>query len=408
MAKFFTTFLIVISTFALQAQDFGIKFSGFAKTDVFLNTRKSSEIREGHFYYYPTNISKDAEGNDKNEFLNFNMLSIQSRLTGKISAPDFLGAKTSGVIEFEFFGTSDADINGLRMRHAALDLDWGSTKLKIGQYWNPLFIEDAFPKVVAFNTGAPYQPFSRNPQIRLALLPSKNFEINLAAMSQRDFSSLGPNGGSSEYLRNSPLPIVNLGVKVRSSSVFFAANGQYKVIRPRISSATGAGYENTETVSGLIANALVKVSPSDDFYFTVHGLYGQNATDMLMLGGYVSTVLDASKGTEKYYPLNIISSWLDMQYGKNLAVGLFAGYSKNLGASEENINIIANYARGADIDQLLRISPRITYQEGKVMLAAELDYSQAAYGNQNITNGKVENTTNVSNIRLLLAAYLFF
>ena len=44
---------------------------------------------------------------------------------------------------------------------------------------------------------------------------------------------------------------------------------------------------------------------------------------------------------------------------------------------------------------------------GKTRLAAEFEYTAADYGTAN-NQGEVENTYNVSNLRLLLAAYLFF
>ena len=95
------------------------------------------------------------------------MLSVQTRLVGKITGPDAFGAKTSGYIEAEFFGTSDADVNGFRLRHAYVKLNWTTTELLIGQFWHPMFITESFPEVVSFNTGAPFQPFNRSPQIRV-------------------------------------------------------------------------------------------------------------------------------------------------------------------------------------------------------------------------------------------------
>jgi len=60
----------------------------------------------------------DVNGNDINAKPNLNFLAIQSRLTGKITGPDALGAKTSALMEGAFFGHSDGDVNGFRLRHA--------------------------------------------------------------------------------------------------------------------------------------------------------------------------------------------------------------------------------------------------------------------------------------------------
>ena len=148
----------------------GINFSGFVKTDIFYDTRQTGCIREGHFLLYPENKLPDSYGNDINARANFNILSIQSRLKGSITGSDAFGAKTSGLIEADFFGNENAnfsDVNGFRIRHAFVKLNWKSTELMAGQYWHPMFIAESFPGVISFNTGAPFQPFSRNPQIRL-------------------------------------------------------------------------------------------------------------------------------------------------------------------------------------------------------------------------------------------------
>jgi len=406
MKKSLLTILLALTFVTAQAQDWGIKFGGYLKTDLIMNTRKNVEIRDGELYFYPLKENKDADGNDLNDGLNINMLSFQSRLTGKITAPDFLGAKVNGTLETEFFGTADGDINGMRLRHAVINLDWGTTKLMVGQYWNPLFFEDAFPKVIQYNTGVPYLPFTRNPQVRFVLMPSKELEFNLTAMSQRDFTSIGPNGTSTEYLKYAGIPMMNLGFRFKTSSLFLGGNAQYKVLKPR--TTTTKGFKADETVAGLTANAAIKVTPSEDFYATVEGTYAQNGYDLFMQGGYIGIVTDAVKGIEKYYPTNNVSIAFDTQYGTKWMVGLFAGYSMNMGFSEDQTAAVTYYGRGGDIDNLMRISPRVMFKEGSVQFGAELDYSTAAYGTMNTQTGKVENTTSVSNIRFQLAGYLFF
>ena len=123
----FILLLAIILPALSFAQDtkFGIKFSGFVKTDIYWDTRQTVSVREGQFMLYPANEKLDADGNDINAKANFNMLSIQTRLRGTITGPDALGAKTSGVIEGAFFGNINTDINGFRLRHAFVKLDWG-------------------------------------------------------------------------------------------------------------------------------------------------------------------------------------------------------------------------------------------------------------------------------------------
>ncbi|MEI7597313.1 MAG: hypothetical protein WCK02_16305 [Bacteroidota bacterium] len=131
MKKLFLA-LLAVSSLTLNAQEkkeepkFGIKFSGFVKTDAFYDTRQTVNAREGHFLLYPDNILLDALQKDINNQGNFNMLSIQSRLKGAISGPDAFGAKTSGVLEADFFGNTGSgldDVNGFRLRHAFVKMN---------------------------------------------------------------------------------------------------------------------------------------------------------------------------------------------------------------------------------------------------------------------------------------------
>jgi len=128
-----------------------------------------------------------------------------------------------------------------------------------------------------------------------------------------------------------------------------------------------------------------------------------------MQGGYYAYLTDATKGILDYKPSNTLSVAFDTQYGGDFAVGLFAGYSMNNGCSDDILPTSVLYGRALNIDNILRISPRLIYKMGKLQFAGEVDYTQAAYGTPNPTNKfKVENTKNISNIRINLAAYLYF
>ena len=93
----------------------------------------------------------------------------QSRLWLKASGPTFLGAKTSALIEVDFYGDPSYANEGpeVRMRHAYATLDWPKTQVLFGQTW------DTFGPMAA-NTidfrqgssfGSPNNP--RVPQIRV-------------------------------------------------------------------------------------------------------------------------------------------------------------------------------------------------------------------------------------------------
>jgi hypothetical protein len=386
---------------ASDAEQGGIQWSGFVKTDVIYDTRQTEALREGHFLLYPLNESKDAEGKDIHAGANLNILAIQTRLTGTLSGPDAFGAKTSGLIEGSFFGHSNGDINGFRLRHAFLSLKWLQSNMLIGQFWHPMFVTDVFPGTISFNTGAPFQPFSRNPQVRYVRSAGR-LNLIAAAISQRDFTSNGPAGSSSSYLRNAAVPNLHLQLQLKTARTVLGFGGDWKRLKPRL--VTEKSYRTDETVSGLSFLAYAKFI-AGKWTWKMEGISGQNLTDHLMLGGYAVQSLDDSTGREAYLPTGVGSFWTDLSVAGKVSAGCFLGYTVNRGAEGEIRGKI--YGRGDNIKSIMRIAPRLVIQSGKNQWAAELEYTVAAYGTAD-QKGQVQNTKNIANVRLLLAAYFYF
>ncbi|MDP3829868.1 MAG: hypothetical protein Q8Q47_01275, partial [Ignavibacteriaceae bacterium] len=142
----------------------------------------------------------------------------------------------------------------------------------------------------------------------------------------------------------------------------------------------------------------------DEFSIKMEGVYGSNLYDLTLLGGYASYEKDVITKIEKYTNVNVFSAWTDIAYGKSTEFGLFAGYTKNLGSEKA---ILTNFSRGTNIAYVYRISPRVIFNIGKFRLAGEVEYTVAGYGTAD-SNGKVTNTEEVANLRLLTAFYLFF
>jgi hypothetical protein len=414
MKRIVFSMLFVGLTVAAIAQnaEWGAKLTGFVKADYILDSRQTVSSREQQFYFYPAPEKLDNLGNDLNDKPAFNMLAIQSRLTFKISGPDAFGAKTSAMIEGAFFGQTEADINGFRLRHAYLKLNWEHTELLMGQYWNPMFVTQAFPGVVNFNTGVPFQPFARNPQIRLTY-KSGNVNVIFAALSQRDFCSVGPIGTCTSYLRNNVLPDLHAQIHFGDeNSVYGGLAVAYKSLIPRVSNAFNADV-SSEKVSGFTFLGFVKHT-SAKYTLKAEAMYGQNASDLCTLGGFAETQISATQ-EYTYKPINTLSAWIDFETKGNDAFqwGMFAGYTENLG-TDGNIGGVI-YARGYSADgstgiaSVYRISPRFIWNSGKVRFAFEPDYTVAAYGKTDKENGgKITDTKSTGNLRALFSAYYFF
>ncbi len=410
-----------------KEQKFGINFGGFVKNDIFYDTRQTVSAREGHFNLFPSGIDRDETGKDVNATPNFNMLAIQTRLTGRITGPDAFGAKTSGVIEGAFFGHTNADINGFRLRHAFVKFNWENAELISGQYWHPLFIVQAFPEVISFNTGVPFQPFSRNPQLRYSY-KINNLNLIATAYTLRDFSATGPAGVKTTIQRNAGMPNFNftLTYSPKESKSIFGAGVDYKTLSPRmfsevvVSSATTAIDTSTwnvisipakvekfkvdEKLSSISATAFAKIV-ADNITLKLQGVYAQNAHDIMGIGGYAVLLdsYDFFTGEQEYTNLNTGSVWTELYYtADKFVAGVFAGYTLNLGSDDKMENI--KFGRGTNIEYIYRIAPRIAFTQGKATIGFELEYTTAAYADDVIDEmGKFSSSEEITNIRALLS-----
>jgi hypothetical protein len=415
------TILLTILGMPLFSQEtkpnFGISFTGFIRSDFFYDSRQVVTFREGNFLMYPENIAKDANGTDLNAKPSLNFLAICTRLKANVTAPDALGAKISGAIEGEFFGHTEGDINGFRLRLAFVKMSWPKTELIMGQYWHPMFITDAAIIPISFNTGAPFQPITRYPQIRLTHDIS-SFRIMGMAYTQRDHSSFGPNYAdpskpiaSGIYLRNAAIPDLHLQIQYRPSGKQFIAGAgvDFKTLMPELYT-TGQGGKKYQTKTTLSSWAYFAFAKAIFKPLTIRaGAYmAENAADMVFIGGYAcSNITDTLTNARSWTNIRTSSAWIDFSNNNpTYKVGLLLGYTKNLG-SKDQINTNLYCSRGKDIDHVLRASPRFVYVKNKLEVSFELEYTVAAYGDTDM-HGRVVNLHEVSNLRPLLVTALNF
>jgi hypothetical protein len=417
----------LLTTLNSKAQDnektFGIQFSGYVKNDFFYDSRQTVSAREGHFLLWPAAESPDQNNEDINANPGFNFLAIQSRLRGTITGPDVLGANTSAVIEGDFFGQLNDNINLFRLRHAMIQFTWPNTELITGQYWNPLFVTGCFPGTVSFNTGTPLQSFARNPQIRVTQTLG-NFQLIGALLSQRDYTSRGANGPSSDYLRNSGTPDAHFQVHYNQTNadsktgVLAGAGLAYKSIVPRLYNEMNGGvppiqpvkYNVDEKVQGLTAIAFSKIS-LEPVTIKIQARYGENIADVLSISGFaVKDVINSTTGELSYTPLTNMTFWGELHTnGKQWQAGVFGGYLQNMGTKEAMSNTNnAVYGLGTNIESLIRVSPRVSFVSNNFKLAAEIEYTSAAYGSDYDVNYEPASTHTVSNTRVLLSTIYSF
>ena len=407
--SFFALFLVPSNSNAQEDEKLSVKISGHIWAESIFDTRQTVTAREGDVLLFPAKEDLDANGEDINAKANFNMLNIHSRARLNITAPSFLNAKVSGLLEGDFVGSANDKIGLFRLRHAMVKLNWEKSELLAGQYWHPMFTTDVYPMVVSWGAAVPYFPLERSAQLRYSYSASANSKFSVAASTQLDFKSTGPNGPSTDYIRNAAMPELNatyvLGLK---SNFLIGANVGYKTLKPQLSYVIGGlKYKSEESIGSYHLNLFSKIK-MDKAAIRLGALYGQNLYDFVMLGGYGVSGTN-SKGEAEYTNFTTGSLWFDVDsglIGEKTTLGIFAGYTKNYGADDPITGAV--YARGTDIDFSYRVAPRILYGNGLVRFRVEVAYDTAAYGTANADYTKVENTNDVSNVRFVFATTLNF
>ena len=402
----------------------GIKFSGFIRNDVFYDSRQVVSARpaaQGELLLYPANVLNDVNGKDINAAPSLDMLAITTRLTGTVTGPDAFGAKTSGIIEAEFFGNANGNENLFRLRHAIARLDWPKTQLALGQYWHPLFVTDCYPAVLSFNTGMPFQPFARVPQIRLTQKLGSEINLIIAALSQTEaFVSSGPGtntalgaaAASQAYIDNAVIPNLHAQLQYKGKVLLAGLALDYKSLRPALSAPSAVGattlVSTNERVNSLTVETYAKIT-TKAVIAKAEFLSGQNLYDQLMIGGYLAF---GTTPAITYKPITVNSYWVEiMGTGKKIIPGIFVGYTYNNGASQDNA--VASYTRGitagkTSLANVFRVAPRIETNSGRFRFGLEAEITTATYGAAG-TNAKVTGTTNsvTDNRILFISSYSF-
>jgi hypothetical protein len=393
---------IIGMTARAQNNNAKLKLSGFIKSDFWFDSRQVFSSREDLFLFYPRDIMTDAKGNDINAASSLNFSAITSRLTLEIHGTEAFGAVASGAIEGDFSGVTNDHINGLRLRHAWMKLRWPHFGMMAGQYWHPLFVPEVVPSVISLNTGAPFQPFIRNPLISFSAHGVKN-SITFSVITQRDNASDGPDGFTSKYLRFSPLPNFHLQYLRKTETTSWGAGLDAKWIRPQM--LTDSSILNHNKLPSYAAVAFFKYAAPSSFSVAAKTIFGSNLTEHLMLGGYALQEMDTLTGTASFTPTKHLFAWAHFSYGNKWKPAFFAGYLKNFGTVSENTG--RYYARGENIASMWRLSPSISWISGKTQLSAEAELTAAAFGKPD-NDGVPVNTHEVKNLRLLFTFFYFF
>lgn len=401
--------LITVSGSFAQNKDFSFKFYGQIRTDLYYNSRANEETVDGLFYMYPKDKVRDEDGNDLNSTPSSNFYTLYSRLGVDVAGPKLGNAKTSAKVEIDFRGTGTS-YSVVRLRHAYLNLDWGKSALLLGQTWHPLF-GDVSPQILNLSVGAPFQPFSRAPQIRYRYT-EKNFQLTGAAVWQSQYLSQGPAGKSQEYIKKGCIPELYVGADYKSGGLLAGVGIEMISLKPRTEAVRDDNkkFKVDERITTLSYEAHVKYT-NKDWFVGAKSVLGSNLTQASCLGGFgVKSVVERT-GEQEYTPIRFSSSWFNVVYGRKWKPGVFVGYAKNLGTSDElyvKDGKAQLYGTGTNLDQLVTAGAELTYNVPHWKFGLEYTLSSAWYGSLNASNGKIRDTHAVCNNRIVAVAMFMF
>lgn len=413
MIKFIVGFLLLLSMVSVSQEvkkESPVSFYGFVRSDFYLDTYKGLNAFQDVFYLFPNYIGTDANGKDINDQTTANFVSVVTRGGVNINGPEIFGAKTTGCIEVDFAGKPEIFL--IRLRKAYTLFSWTKTKLLVGQTWHPFWGNDAFPRIGSLNTGAPFQPFNRSPQMRFDYKTGA-LTYSLSAVYQQQYVSVGPLGSSNMYKRDAVIPETVFSLEYGNKAVTLGAGISLNKIKPRVSTT---GSDNKIYVTGQCINSTSFMAygkyVQGKLLMLLKGYYGQNMAHLTMIGGFGVETYNSQTGYETYTNYNSYSTLLNIAYGNKWKPAILLGYIGNLGSSDPLANKGGKadvWGLGTNIMNMYRFSPSISYSVPKLLLTAEYEMTTVAYGagQFNFDDGLYADNHSVTNngVRLIITWY---
>lgn len=385
---------------ATEDDKFEFEIYGFVRNDFTYDTRRTLASVSELFSFIPYDNDFDEAGQDLNAVPSARFVSIISRFGFNVVSPLYEKLRISAKIEADFCGQANY-ISLMRIRHAHVKFNWPHHHILVGQGWHPMS-GDLLPEIISLNTGAPFNPFSRAPQIRYDAYIGNTLTLTTAAIYQFQYTSPGPKGNSTAYQIFGGLPEFYAGITSSGKQWKIGFGAEYMQLRP------------TNEIDDMKTTASVQSFATQLFakYTTKHcdisakSVYGQNLAHLLMMSGYAEYGYDGKDPTTiKYTPLTQSATWLTMGYRTvnpvhNVRLCVLGGYMKNFGTKHDVTGNI--FVRGFDnIEQIFRVAPSVKYSFKDLNIGLEYEYTGVMYGTAQ-PNMIVTDTHRVDNHRAYL------
>ena len=355
------------------------KWYGFIRTYFAFDTRVSSAGTEDLYFYMPKDRNMQG-GVDLNEEPSFRFAALTSRLGLDVTGYEVAGYKIGAKIETDFY-SGVSGVTGtaqLRLRQAFVTVGKGGRTWKIGQAWHPMAAD--LPDIFSLESGAPFGPFSRTPQINFEGRLSDAVSLTAAAIWQMQYTSTGPEGASANYIKYGCTPELYLGLNFKWNTGLFRVGADMLSIKPRMYNS-----ESTAKVSDRLTTFnLFEYGQFKAGNFTVKEkiTYANDGSHMNMVGGYGVSGVN-SDGSWSYTASRNLSGWATLQYkekNSNWVPSILFGYEKSLGTSEDLTGSFWCKNSANTVNQMFRVQPEILYNLGKLAFGLEYMATGVEYG----------------------------
>ena len=375
------------------------KLYGFIRNYITADSRAVSAGTEDLYFYMPKDWDMKG-GVDMNAGFNWRFVSLTTRLGLDVTGYKWGTMGISGKVEADFYYLSGS-VPTLRLRQAFMKLGWDNSpvSLTIGQAWHPMAVD--LPHMTNLESGAPFNPFSRTPQLTADISLGAGFTFTASVMYLNHYLPTGPSGKVKDYYKYG-LPEFYAGFGYKGPH--FAAKIGVDIVNSRPIGFVGynkdadGNLDRTKLVRGYNMDSrehkatgiLTAVSPfvflqytNGMFQLRAKSIFAQSGEQFNLLSGYGLASIDDVNYKYTYTPMQDWASFVSFQYGKKFQVMCMLGYMKQFGTTTNLADVKQlwlNTSADAKIQQAFRATPTVVWNLGKFALSLEYNLTAAQFG----------------------------
>ena len=408
--RYYTLLLAALASFvggvasAQEEVPAQFKLYGFIRNYMAFDTHEVNAGTQDLYFYMPKDRRLAEDGRDLAEVPTFRMLALTTRLGLNVSGYRIGETKVSGAVEGDFY-CMNGSVATFRLRQAYIGMLWDNLELgdlivNVGQTWHPMAAD--MPHMTNLETGAPFNPFNRSPQIMAHWTVGK-FTWTGGILYPMQYLPTGPNGKSADYNKYGLIPEVYLGVALKSGGFLGKVGVDFFSIKPRWNAPviTQASVDGDERIlkydvenTKQLQTRLYAISPfvylqltKGKFQLKAKSVLAQAGEHMNLLSGYGAT-FDWNRLQLTYTPMQDLVSFVSFQYGRKWQIMCMAGYMQRLGTTKalfayDNADVASlwlNTSADPSIQQAFRATPTIAYNLGKLTFSLEYNCTGAFFG----------------------------